>query len=157
MKKERLFHLINVCIGVGVLVYGIYGVYSGAYLLVDFLGETGELIKSFYSMTLWYTMLVDYLAYIILGIFRAYPFIRRKTGKYLVNVGCANLLCVLITDVFYHKELGFSMSQMNHRRIILPIIFILAAIWWQYYYKNNEERIHPFFPFVGEFVELIRK
>ena len=119
MKKERLFHLINVCIGVGVLIYGIYGIYSGAYLLVDFLGETGELIKSFYSMTLWYTMLVDYLAYIILGIFRAYPFIRRKTGKYLVNVGCANLLCVLITDVFYHKELGFSMSQMNHRRIIL--------------------------------------
>ena len=159
MKKRRTACLVNVCIGAYLLAYGLWMVYTSVQLLVRFFGPEayGESVRNAYSMLLWWVLLIDYLRSVLCGVLTIFPFICRKSGKYIWSVACINLVYVLLVEIPYKRELGFSMIQLNHKRLLLPILLILIGICWQHYYKKNEEQISRFFPYIGEFVKLVKK
>lgn len=154
--KKRVVYFVNVCIGACLLVCGIWQIYAGVCALINFFGEqaNGEFVRSVYSTFLWGVMLLDYSLCILFGILRIYPFIRRKSGKYICSIACINLISVFLLDVCYHKELGFTMVQLNPRRLIIPVILLLTGGWWQHYYRKNEEQISNLFPYIGELKKL---
>ena len=159
MKKGQAAHLVNICIGACLLAYGLWMAYTSVQLLVRFFGPEayGESVRDAYSMLLWCVLLADYLRGVLYGILTVFPFFCRKSGKYMWSVACGNLVCVLLVEIPYKSELGFSMLQLNPKRLVLPILFIFVGIWWQHYYKKNEKQISSFFPYIGEAVKLIKK
>jgi len=158
MKKESFMRIINVCIGVWMLIYGIWSAYGGVHAIVNFFGKeaNGEYVRIAYSMFLWIIMLVDYLLNVVFGILKIYPFVYKKSGKYICTVAGINLLYVFVMDILYYRELGFTMIQLNPKRLVFPIIMMLIGVWWQYYYKKNEKQLSSFFPFVCEFSKLAK-
>lgn len=160
MKRKRVACFISVCIGAWLLIYGVWLICTSTHALVNFLGdeEVGEFVKFFYSTFLWIVMLLDYMRGVLIGILTIYPFFRLKSGKYIWGVACINLVCVFLMDVYYYnKGLGFTMIELNPKRLILPVILVFIGIWWQHYYRNNEKQLSRYFPYIGEAIKLMKK
>lgn len=159
MRKISAVGLVNACIGAFLLVYGLWMVYTSILLLVRFFGPEayGESVRDAYSMLLWCVLLADYLRGALYGCLMIVPFFCRKSGKYIWSVACINLVCIFLAEIPYKRELGFSMIQLNPKRMLLPVLLILIGIWWQHYYKKNEKQVSRFFPYVEEFAKLIGK
>ena len=156
--KKRVVYFANICIGACLLVCGIWQIYAGVRALINFFGDqaNGEFVRSVYSAFLWGVMLLDYALCILFGVLRVYPFIRRKSGKYICSVACINLICVFLLDVCYYRELGFTMVQLSPRRLIIPVVLLLMGIWWQRYYRKYAAQISNLFPYIGELAKLVK-
>ena len=152
MNRKRFFHIINGVLGLYMLWFGTWLMYSG--LAGFYLRYTADRASSLplggQPVLLWCTMIIDYACSILFGVIIIYAFTRLTPGKFIIRVACLNFLRYFVIDILMYISHGMLMMLVNYKRVLFPSILLIGGIWWYYYRKNHDMKGPKWFPYVWE-------